>query len=152
MLNELLTQLQLRGNFLSNSECNIVKLSIFATLTSHSSFLSISSMSCTMFLSCPCSIPNLPEMQDTSLALEMADNFLEKSTDSFLLFMIEDLRLADISQPSLFKDQRVICVATELLLSAPCRVTYAVIHCRDNINYHIISYFNETSLSNLVYS
>merc|ERR1719206_1625060 len=81
-----------------------------------------------MFLSCPCSIPNLPEMQDTSLALEMADNFLEKSTDSFLLFMIEDLRLADISHPSLFKDQRLNCVATELLLSAPCRVTYAAIN------------------------
>ena len=61
--------------------------------TSHSSFRSISSMSCTMFLRCPCSIPNLWEMQETSLAVEMADNFLAKSVDSFLLVKIEDFLL-----------------------------------------------------------
>ena len=48
------------------------------------------------FLSCPCSIPNLCEMQDTSLAQEIAESFRAKSTESFRLVKIDDLRLVDI--------------------------------------------------------
>ena len=64
--------------------------------TSHSSLLSISSMSWTIFLRCPCSIPNLCEIQETSLAQEIAESFRAKSTESFRLVKIDDLRLVDI--------------------------------------------------------
>ena len=65
-------------------------------LTSKSSLRFISRMSCTIVFSSPCSIPNLSEMRDTSLATEMADNFRAKSVDNFRLTRMEDLRLVAI--------------------------------------------------------
>ena len=57
-----------------------------------------------MFFNSPWSSPNLSEMREMSEATEIADNFLAKSVDNFLLTKIDDLRRPPLAMVSTVYD------------------------------------------------